>query len=163
MNTIITEKKCTKCGRIKPIAEFYKRKRNKDGARSACNTCCALYGKAWRKKNSEKKRVANKKYRLEHLGEERVAQMKGRYGITPEEYDALLLGQDNVCAVCGRPPTNGKYLYVDHNHDTKEIRGLLCNNCNLMLGHAGDSRTTLQSAIIYLIKSDLQNEDLPLF
>jgi hypothetical protein len=55
------------------------------------------------------------------------------YGITPEQYDALLKLQDGRCAICKRKPQTLR-LAVDHDHKTGEVRGLLCanneNGCN---------------------------------
>lgn len=52
------------------------------------------------------------------------------FRITPDEYDAILAAQDGGCAICGRPPREGKRLAVDHDHKTGYIRGLLCFVCN---------------------------------
>lgn len=52
--------------------------------------------------------------------------LKHRYNLTVEQYDAMLEKQDGKCAVCGRSGT----LYVDHDHDTGVVRGLLCPRCN---------------------------------
>lgn len=73
------------------------------------------------------------------------------YGVTPEQYAALLEQQDNRCAICRTDTPGGKGgWHVDHDHDTKAVRGLLCHNCNLMLGHAQDNADTLRAALAYL-------------
>lgn len=54
------------------------------------------------------------------------------------------------CLICGEPPAEKKRLFIDHNHDTDEIRGLLCPRCNRLLGNAADSIDTLQRCIDYL-------------
>lgn len=78
------------------------------------------------------------KYRHSKKGQEthRRYQLKSLYGITLEEYDRLLAKQNGVCAVCLRAPY-GKYkwLYVDHDHSTGKIRGLLCLRCNFLVEH----------------------------
>jgi hypothetical protein len=56
-----------------------------------------------------------------------------RFGLTPPDYARLLLAQDGVCGICKRPPKNLP-LHVDHDHQTMEIRGLLCHRCNRGLG-----------------------------
>lgn len=59
-----------------------------------------------------------------------------RYGITIEEYDFLAAAQEAVCAICKQDPPLGNRilkLAVDHDHDTGEIRGLLCQRCNMAL------------------------------
>lgn len=57
-----------------------------------------------------------------------------RRGVTPEQYQALLDEQGGVCAICGNPCSTGKSLAIDHDHETDEIRGLLCFPCNTKLG-----------------------------
>lgn len=75
--------------------------------------------------------------------------LKSRYGITLEEYNMMLKNQGSVCAVCGGD-NFGNTFHVDHNHTTNKIRGLLCNNCNTVLGHSKDSIEVLLKAIEYL-------------
>jgi len=86
----------------------------------------------------------------------RAAHLKHRYGLDAAAHAALLAQQNGLCAVCGEPPTdrntrahwNGK-LCVDHDHDTGEVRGLLCNDCNLVVGY-GKSPDVLRAAAAYL-------------
>lgn len=61
--------------------------------------------------------------------------LKPRYGITIEEYDTMLAAQAGVCAICKQNPPNGRILKlaVDHDHATGEVRGLLCQRCNMAL------------------------------
>ena len=85
-----------------------------------------------------------------------------RYGITYEDYDRRFEEQGGVCAVCGsddplsagRPRKDGKSFppsfHVDHDHETMEFRGLLCSNCNRMLGQARDSSEILELGAVYL-------------
>lgn len=60
--------------------------------------------------------------------------MRYRYGITPEDYDRVLQHQGGVCAICKSPPKNVR-LHIDHEHGTNTVRGLLCYQCNRLLGH----------------------------
>jgi hypothetical protein len=78
--------------------------------------------------------------------------LKKNYGMTVEQYDALLLAQDGRCAICGtdKPYKNKDKLCVDHDHITGIVRGLLCDRCNGLLGNAFDSVATLEKAIKYL-------------
>jgi hypothetical protein len=81
-----------------------------------------------------------------------------KYGIDFAEYQRMLIDQKGVCASCERPETRLtdagelRMLSVDHNHTTSAVRGLLCSNCNLVLGYACDDVSVLQSAIAYLRK-----------
>jgi hypothetical protein len=71
------------------------------------------------------------------------------------EYAKLLVEQNNACAICGVSATEFKReLSVDHNHETKKIRGLLCHHCNIGLGNFRDSTTLLSVAIEYLERTD---------
>lgn len=77
------------------------------------------------------------------------------YGIGFAEYQAMLVAQRGVCAVCEKPETkiqNGtiQLLSVDHDHKTGAVRGLLCSNCNLAIGYACEDVTILAKAIGYL-------------
>ena len=72
------------------------------------------------------------------------------YGITLEEIQSIRKAQGGLCAICRKAPMNGK-LYVDHNHTTGKVRGLLCLHCNLGLGHFNDSLIGLSAAVRYLI------------
>jgi len=80
------------------------------------------------------------------------------FGITLDAYNILLEAQNNVCAICKKPPTNkhkyDKILYVDHDHKTGKVRGLLCSSCNTLLGFAKDKASLLREAAIYLEKYD---------
>lgn len=78
---------------------------------------------------------------------------KRRYGITLEEYEELLLIQNGACRICEERVSNTKRtdrLMVDHCHDSLRVRGLLCHNCNALIGHAQDDVKRLRRAIKYL-------------
>ena len=94
------------------------------------------------------------KYQTYYYNHRRKAHLRHAYGITIEEYNALFIKQNGVCAICHNSP-NGKSLHVDHDHNTGEIRGLLCWKCNAMLGNAGDSIKTFESAVQYLGKQGI--------
>lgn len=79
----------------------------------------------------------------------RRVQLK-KYGLTLDQYDELSIQQGDVCALCGNVNKNGKRLFVDHNHKTGQVRGLLCNNCNSGLGFFRDNPQILANAIEYL-------------
>lgn len=73
------------------------------------------------------------------------------YGITVEDYDALLATQDNKCAICQvGADENGRLLDVDHCHITGEVRGLLCVRCNSTIGKFNDDPVLLRRAVDYL-------------
>lgn len=62
--------------------------------------------------------------------------MRHRYGLEPEEYLKMFEDQNHACAICSKQSgeTKGTKLYVDHDHDTKRVRQLLCAGCNTLVG-----------------------------
>lgn len=92
---------------------------------------------------------AQARYRAKHPDRRLATHLRYKFGITLEEYDALLDAQDGRCAICGARP-EGRMLDVDHDHATGIVRGLLCNNCNRGIGHLGDDAERLLAAAAYL-------------
>lgn len=85
--------------------------------------------------------------------------IKRVYGLTREQYDKILLNQNNVCAICEKQETavNGrtgsiKSLAVDHCHNTGKIRGLLCWRCNATIGKLEENLELIDKMKSYLIK-----------
>jgi len=81
---------------------------------------------------------------------------KTRYGISVEEYEAIFAKQNGVCAICEKPENltkDGKLhaLAVDHNHETLQVRGLLCMNCNTRLGYF-EGKNILVKLMAYLMR-----------
>jgi recombination endonuclease VII len=75
--------------------------------------------------------------------------LKKKYGLTPEAYQDLLQAQGGVCLICHQPPRKRR-LAVDHDHKTKQVRGLLCSRCNYALGRFYERSDWLQRAADYL-------------
>jgi Autographiviridae endonuclease VII len=80
----------------------------------------------------------------------RKHRLRSNYGISLEEYVAMLERQGGVCAICKKKPDKGKPLCVDHCHVTGMVRGLLCHKCNSVLAFGNDDPAILQAAITYL-------------
>lgn len=144
------EKACTQCGKTKSLEDFHKKPGGLHGRVAKCKDCTSDLQKAnrakirecerrWRRNNPEK---AEQKRRRQLL--------RKHYGITLEDYDDLMDKQANGCAICGEPCKSGKYLAVDHDHETGEVRGLLCASHNVGLGMFGDDPVLLAAAIEYL-------------
>jgi hypothetical protein len=91
--------------------------------------------KVYRDNNIEKRRAWHKKYRDANPGWHKKGSLKFHYGMSLEDYDSMLQSQDNKCASCGTELIQGKNANIDHNNITGQIRGVLCVNCNLALGH----------------------------
>jgi hypothetical protein len=131
------------------------------------------YNRLYRLRHPEVGRKAQAKYRKAHREEvlkrnrEYMRQIRkecpdkfhkrdrkfflAKRGLTEDEYNRLFEQQGGVCAICGHTGT-GKhgYLCVDHDHKTGKVRGLLCNSCNMGLGHFGDNASILKKMIDYL-------------
>jgi hypothetical protein len=134
---------CTGCGENKPLDKFDVHSANKNCKRHSCRACEIAKRRASYVVNPE--RNYNN-----HL--------KQNYGIDIEQYKVMLKAQKGVCAICEEPETEIKYskvqsLSVDHNHETGEIRGLLCNSCNRGVGLLKDSPKLLSKAANYLSKN----------
>ena len=107
----------------------------------------------WRLKYPERSRENSKKYQREHPDQLFKWQLK-KYNLTLEEYKQLEIEQNNRCAIClngvsGMSHSN-KRLSIDHDHLTGKVRGLLCGNCNVGIGHLKHNPILLQNSITYL-------------
>lgn len=148
MNSI-TEKKCACCKEVKPVDMFSKSNSKKYGLYSWCRSCSTTKQKEWRDKNPEKKREHDKKYRSNKDRYKNII-LKKNFRITINDYQKMLEDQRGRCGICGNEAEDGRYFSVDHDHDTGQIRGLLCGNCNRAIGQLQDSPEILKKAIIYL-------------
>lgn len=103
---------------------------------------------------ANRERLANyhREYCLMHRRRLRFA----RYGLTIEDYEAMLAAQLGQCALCQRIPSYE--LVVDHDHKTGRVRGLLCHRCNAGLGYLGDTTAVLERALRY-VDGELNNDD----
>lgn len=139
-------KVCGRCGTEKSLDDFYDDIRNlKDGKHGSCKKCHSSSSYESRKKTG--KGIGKDANRTRNLK---------KHGMTKVEYDNMVAAQGGLCALCGEPPSRTSHgsfrLVVDHDHNTGEIRGLLCNTCNLGLGHFRDDPRKLALAIKYLDK-----------
>jgi hypothetical protein len=127
-------KRCSRCQKTKPFEEFHQSKATNDKLQTYCKKCGAIHQKEWYHKNKRK----GKSIRL-----------KTMYGITLEEYEIMVADQGGRCLICEK---DDRQLYVDHCHETKKVRGLLCNHCNVGIGHLDECVSTLNRAIEYIRK-----------
>lgn len=84
-----------------------------------------------------------------HYAQERGVRMQRMYGLSQKQYEELYLKQLGLCAIC-HDPFGDKTPYVDHDHKTNKVRGLVHHKCNLGLGHFDDDPKKLQYALWYL-------------
>lgn len=162
-------KTCTICGELKAFKYFYKHSGHKDGYTSECKCCNLKKRKKNRLKLSERTRkyyyknrknelAKQKKRRTTPEGQEyyRKFWVKYRYGLSSEDWQEIFDRQNGCCPICGIHQSKlNQSLSVDHNHKTNEIRGLLCNKCNLAMGFLNVDESgikLLQKAIKYVKK-----------
>lgn len=130
---------CLICMEVKPLANFSKRvrKNGKQEIQSCCKSChhekysCPLKAKRQRLKRS--------------------------YGLALDEFNKLYDSFEGQCHICKKKITRtgrgNNAAVVDHCHETGQVRGLLCSNCNFVLGHSKDDTEILANAIAYLTRS----------
>jgi hypothetical protein len=112
--------------------------------------------KEYIQKNREKINSYNRKAYHSLTSEEKKkrnrAQQVSLYGLTLEQYDAMIIKQKGVCAICGCPETNPKKtnMCIDHDHNTGKVRSLLCDRCNRGIGAFSDNIELLEKSILYL-------------
>jgi predicted nucleic-acid-binding Zn-ribbon protein len=144
-NLMPTMKMCNVCKVAKPFEDFYdgykaKKQRdvtNKKYPHSRCKECDHARVKVYHKNNRAK---VTKQQLISHRRRE--------YGLTEEEYNNMVLSQNNMCAICNKP--SERTLHIDHDHVTGRVRGLLCSNCNLGIGLLQEDLVVLNRAIEYL-------------
>lgn len=184
MSAILTPaaepKVCKTCNDSFPRSCFYTHKGSRDGLRGSCKSChlakhkighdpikakeakvryykknqqkCIDRAAEWRKDNREQyneySRVNRDSIRA------RGYALKRKYGITLEQYEELLVRQNNCCAICDRHESQFKTkLAVDHSHKTHKIRGLLCTACNYRLVAKHEDPSLLRKIASYIEQS----------
>lgn len=136
----------------------------RDDTINECPKCKAARHLEWRRKNREHCLAYHRNYTRTHPEKMRAFYRKRelwrKYGISILDYDNILLSQGGKCALCGSDNPKGYFgrFHVDHDHKTNKIRGLICGNCNLIIGHAGDDIRLLRLAIRYLEKAKSNEE-----
>ena len=116
------------------------------------------YHKEYKKRYHEdnKERIKEYKKRYYEDNKERIHdyRLKSKFGITREQHKQMFISQNGRCAICNIEfKTVGKRkVHVDHNHTTDQVRQLLCESCNHMIGLAKENTTTLLNAVEYLNK-----------
>lgn len=161
------EKSCKRCGEIKPLTDFHRAAGARDGHRGECIACAKAYRKQWYANNRESA-IANVKrwqqenaerlnaYRREHNAtperrrKQRDTYYRRTFGISADDFDAMLESQGGGCAICRKRPERLASLHVDHCHGTGRVRGIVCVNCNQGLGQFNDSPELLLRAAEYL-------------
>ena len=158
-------KVCNVCGEAKPLDDFYRSVGMRDGHRNDCKSCNlaakrAKYDSAgavarvtrWQKANAERHAAYQAEYRNrpERKRVMRDLYYRRAFGITADDVDAMIAAQGGVCAICGRAPKRLASWHVDHDHETGEVRGVLCIDCNQGIGKFHEDSARLRAAADYL-------------
>lgn len=178
--TVPAAKHCTKCGDEKAVDAFPIRK-NRGGGRpdSWCRECQRLAKADYYRRNREalaaKQRLkyrTNSEWRAARLVKtrerhrrtftpqgHRAGHLRRNYGLTEPQYEAMVIAQDGVCAVCRKPetavePRSGRprLLSVDHDHVSGAVRGLLCRKCNSALGLLQEDAELVSQLLAYVLR-----------
>ncbi len=138
------KKLCTKCSKIKSIEEFHNDRQRPGGKFTWCKPCANAYTKPIKKRHR-----ANRDSPF--LRTSRRWRDKKYFG-SITIFDELIEQQGGKCAICDTPHDDRTVprFAIDHCHERKVIRGVLCQNCNKALGNARDSIEILQRMIEYL-------------
>ena len=135
-------RRCTKCGVSKALADFHIESRSKSGFQRWCKACANKYRRdrhnnnpAYRAKRHESQKRLYRKNPVAWILRCRKNEMLRKYGLTWIAYQWMLAQQENKCALCRTDAPGGKgQWHVDHCHDSKIVRGILCHSCNTGLG-----------------------------
>lgn len=163
-------KQCSKCHETKEINQYHKDKKAKDGLFAFCKKCSYETTFDWRKRNPQKvienrhryyivhkkflveqkkirKNLNPEQYKIQNKIWARKSLLK-KYGLTLQSFEEKLKKQSRRCAICEK--LFKKRINIDHNHKTGKVRGLLCTECNISLGHI-EKKGFLEKANKYLI------------
>lgn len=148
----MTTKCCSKCNLVKSAKDFHKDVTKKDGLQSFCKLCGNQVITHYRRTHKGAVKAVSKRYRKSpsytqlkgspaHIASYRQSNWK-RSGILNakggffrmEDYNLAFELQQGKCKVCHRHQSElSQTLCVDHNHTTKQFRGLLCRFCNSVI------------------------------
>jgi len=127
------EKRCPECGETKRLEEFVI---NRTKNRELGGYCLPCHNA-----------IVRENVELNH-GSTRNFHLKARYGLTHDDVAAMVEAQGGKCAICKVKDAE----HVDHDHETGEVRGILCFTCNVGLGNFSDDPERLLLAHRYLTR-----------
>ncbi len=167
-----SEKQCKRCDEVKPAEAFCPERRMRDGLRSWCRQCVALYNRDWRREWA-RSTYAGRGAECGQCGEllppargrkyitqicrtcapdVRFRSLVKRYGVDKQMFEAMYFDQDGKCAItsCVR-----EAKAIDHDHLTGRVRGLLCQGCNIAIGFLESAQWMADAAEYVVTPADL--------
>jgi len=148
------EKSCNKCGIVKPISDYYVKKKGKKGQNlyhGQCKKCINAL-------NLKNYYGATEDQVLKRKENNLRTHLNRKYGLTLEDFSAMVLKQNNKCEICSCDMQDD--AQVDHNHTTGKVRALLCRPCNMSLGLLKENTETLYNMISYIKNDNLQEDSI---
>ena len=162
-------KECSKCLITLELNKYSKDNSKKDGFHTVCKSCQKQTKSLRLDKAKEVRKIhynLNKEtssnyHKVKNANPEVKYKLKEKhllktYDLSLKDLETLKVTQKFKCAICKKheDDCSRKTLFVDHNHDTGKIRGLLCSQCNSAIGLLYDDISILKSAILYLELND---------
>lgn len=142
--------RCSKCGQSKPPEDFQRNAHAKNSRQGYCRPCATIARRDWARKHAATLvRISPEQNRLRS----RFHHARGRgIDITWDEF--IVLDAQVTCSICKTDVPNGRGKHpIDYDHKTGEVRGVICHDCNHMLGIAKDDPKRLRAAADYLERS----------
>jgi len=136
-------RKCQKCGKRRPLVEFLPA-----SGPMVTTDPSHIYRRCARCRSETNE--ADRRVHPRDVEQSRKYKLRIKFGLTLAGYDQMLASQGGVCAGCGGHNIEGRRLAVDHDHETGQVRGLLCDRCNRIIGSAKDSPEVLRRLAAYL-------------
>jgi hypothetical protein len=133
----LTHKECGRCWGVFPLVDFATRSECEDGKSSWCKGC------------------QTNRHTETYVKQTRDRALRRAYDLTQDAWNALFEAQRRCCAACGTTePGSKRGWHTDHIHGTKIVRGILCNGCNLAIGHLKDDPVRAEKLAEYLRRGE---------
>jgi hypothetical protein len=101
----------------------------------------------------------NKAYYHAHKKERAVKRwtyhVQSKYKLSKTDFETMFNNQNNVCAICKKANWNGKKPFIDHDHKSGKVRGILCHSCNIAMGLLKENPSIMREMINYLSLSNI--------
>jgi hypothetical protein len=102
--------------------------------------------------SSAKWRAANPERNKDNL-------LKRLYGLSLDQYKEMFNNQGGRCCICKIDASElNRGLFVDHDHVTGKVRGLLCHRCNVVLGFIKENDGLIPAFADYINKHKMKVE-----
>lgn len=144
--------RCGTCQKLKHENTFSPYMRIRHSGQFACKLCCAAKNKRIAQGHRARGRCKCGRERLSNLSYCSACywgKIKSTYGLDQKGYEQIVESQNGRCAICRSESSGvaGHRLFIDHDHNSKKIRGLLCNRCNWIVGmiEGGDEHSLLKA------------------